>query len=112
MRSPVADLKTLHYAQRIETKAVNDGEVTGSFGDPLEFKATVNAPRGEVTAAIYGAKLPYVRVLNTGSMRLAEGTGVWLEAATTGKPDYVVIADRSTARQNTCDIGKRGQFGG
>jgi hypothetical protein len=112
LRSPVNDLSILHYAEPVVLETTTDKETIMGFGEPVEFLAMVSAPSGMVVAAQYGPKLPYVRVLSTGSMRLKEGWGVWIDAPTTGKPDYKVIADRSTPRQYTCDIGKRAAFGG
>lgn len=112
MRSPVSDLRVLHYAERVVVKTTTDGEDIYGPGEPVEFLAVVGVPRGEVAAAMYGAKLPSVRTLTTGSVRLREGMYVWIDALATGNPDYTVIADRSTARQYTCDVGKRGAFGG
>lgn len=112
LRSPVSDLEVLHYAERVVLETADDGEDILGYGEPVEFMATVSAPTGEVVAAQYGQKLPYVRVLTTGSVRLKEGCGVYLDAPTDGEPDCKVISDRSTPRQSTCDIGKRGAFGG
>jgi hypothetical protein len=96
----------------VKSGTTGDGEDIMGFGTPQEFMATVGVPAGEVAAAQYGQKLPSVRTLSTGTVRLKEGEGVWVDAPTTGDPDYKVIADRSTARQYRCDIGKRGAFGG
>jgi hypothetical protein len=112
MRSPVSDLQVLHYAERVKLGTTDDNDDILGYGEPVEFMATVGAPVGEIVAAQYGPKLPYVRTLETGSVRLKEDTGVWVDAPTTGEPDYKVIADLSTARQYRCDIGKRGAFGG
>lgn len=106
------DLQVLHYADRTEAGKTSSGEAVMGFGEPIEFMAVVRVPTGEIVAAQYGPKLPYVRTLSTGSVRLKEGCGVWVDAPTTGKPDYTVISDRSTPRQYCCDIGKRGAFGG
>ena len=112
LRGPVSDLQVLHHAPYIKKGTASDGEDIMGYGDPVEFMASVGVPTGEVAAAQYGQKLPSVRTLSTGNVRLKEGEGVWLDAPTTGDPDYKVIADLSTLRQYRCDIGKRGAFGG
>jgi hypothetical protein len=112
LRSPVTDLQELHYAQKVTTGKTSSGETITVPGDPVEFTAVVSVPTGQIVAAQYGPKLPYVRALSGYSTRLREGWYVWLDAPITGKPDYTVIADRSTLRQYCCDIGKRGAFGG
>lgn len=112
LRGPVSDLQVLHHANPIKTGTTDDGEDIMGHGPPEEFMAAVGVPTGEVAATLYGQKLPSVRTLSIGSLRLKEGAGVWVDAPTTGGPDYKVIADRSTPRQYRCDIGKRGAFGG
>jgi hypothetical protein len=112
LRGPVSDLQVLHYANPVKTGTTDDGEDIMGYGAPEEFMATVGVPAGETAAAQYGQKLPSVRTLSTGNLRLKEGAGIWVDAPTTREPDYKVIADRSTPRQYRCDIGKRGAFGG
>jgi hypothetical protein len=108
----VSDLQVLHHAEPVITGKRDDGEDIIVPGTPQEFMATVGIPSGETAAAQYGQKLPSVRTLSTGNVRLTVGEDVWLDAPTSGDPDYKVIADRSTPRQYRCDIGKRGAFGG
>lgn len=112
MRGPVSDMQALHYAAPVKESTTAENEDVYGYGTPVEFTAIVSSPTGMVVSAQYGPKLPYVRALSSCSVRLHEDWGVWIDAPTTGKPDYKVIADRSTPRENTCDVGKRGAFGG
>lgn len=109
MRGIVRDMRNMHVARATSQKSGTD--MVESFGSPISFYGTLTQENGQQSADIYGVRLPYIKRVTSATADLMQGDGVWIDAATTGEPDYRVISVIPCARTTEYLVEKRGVFG-
>ena len=112
MRHAVRDRVKLHYAKMERQRLETNGEWIEKYSASKAFCASMAPESGRVAAEAYGERLPYIKRLYGATAALAEGDGIWVDAAMTSQPDYKVVAVEKYPQETVALIGKRGAFGG
>ena len=102
MRNLKINQRLVHYAKYIESKPILDEygnttlEVENVYGEPQVIMVNYSSNTGQLATETFGNLTEYSRVISmVGSCPFSEGDVLWIEVATSSKPNYMVkrIAD-------------------
>lgn len=103
MRNLKINQRLVHYAKYIESKPILDEygnttlEVENVYGEPITIMVNYSSNTGQLATETFGNLTDYSRVISLVGNKcpFSEGDVMWIEVATTEKPNYMVkrIAD-------------------
>lgn len=81
------------YADTVDSNGYKTGEKTKTYYSPVALRINVSPARGNVEREIFGIDCNYTKTMTTADINcpIQEDTLLWIDAASTDPPDYVVI---------------------